>query len=349
MKWSTPVLLLIFVMYLLFFPKELRPELGLRPAWTVEVAAAAVSDAPRVHSITPIPFTVDKLFGYVSNEGELLLREEKLFGLAIDSTRYVSFANVSESLQLHDNLGRLTDNMEVVGYPMLLDERLLLISTNRSEIAELIDGSGPSWKREYTTIITDIDARGGLIALGLLDSRVQILGEGGEVVLDFDLKGSRINAVYGCVLSDDASKLAVIHGIDPQYVTIIDMMSGTVEIENYRLDTEYRTTRYLRFFESDHYLVIEGDGVLKILDLEKNTEFQVEIPGSFVDAGVLENDNLIWVIAGGDGDAGLLIVDPPGRVLFKTDIASGANVRSVGDNLMLGINGSLCMAQKEQR
>ena len=135
-------------MYLLFFPTDLRTEFGHRPVWTVDVAAAAVSDSPRVQTSTPIPFTVDKLFGYVSLEGELLLREEKLFGLAIDSKRYVSFANVSESLLLHDNLGRLTDNLEVAGYPMLLDDRLLLVSTNRSEIAELTEGEAPSWKRE---------------------------------------------------------------------------------------------------------------------------------------------------------------------------------------------------------
>lgn len=349
MKWSIPVLLLVLIVYLLFFPTGLRPEIGFKPVWTVDVAAAAVSDTPRARSITPIPFTLGELFGYVSLEGDLLLREVKLFGLAIDSTRYVNFANVSGSLVLRDNLGEITDNLEVAGYPMLLDERLLLLSTNRSEIAELTGGDGPAWKREYTTIITDIDARGGLIALGLLDSRVQILGESGEIELDLDLKGSRINAVYGCALSDDASKLAAVHGIDPQYVTTVDMMSGSVEIANYRLDTEYRTTRFLRFFDSDHYLAIEGDEVLKILDLEKNAEYQVDIPGAFVDAGVLENDNLIWILAEADGVTGFLIVDLPGSVLFKTSLSGGAKAVSAGDSMILGIERSLCMVQKEQR
>ncbi len=349
MKWSIPILLLVFVIYLLFFPTGLRPELGFRPVWTVDVAAAQVTDKPQPQVAAPVPFDLGGLFGYVNIKGDLLLKEEKLFGLAIDRTRYVSFPNVPENLVLHDNAGRVTETLEAVGYPILLDGRLLIISTSRSAIAEMTGGEAPSWKREYTTVITDIDARAGLIALGLLDSRIQVLERSGEAVLDLELKGSRINAVYGCALSDDTSKLAVIHGIDPQYVSIIDMMSEAVEITNYRLESEYRTTRFLRFFDSDRYLVIEENTELKILDLEKNSDHRVSIQGSFVNAGVFAGDNLIWVLSEADGASGFSVIDPPERVIFNNVLAAGAKTFPAGDYLILGIDGNLCMVQKEQR
>lgn len=347
MKWSILGILLVCTVCLLFFPVNLRPEIGFRPLWKVDVGDSELSELPNSFRAAGIPFDLDRLFGYVSLDGDLLLSEEKGFGLAIDSKRYIGFESVSRSLAVHNSIGGLIESFEISGYPMLLDERLLILSSNRSEIAELTGGEKPSWKKEYTTIITDIDARGGLIALGLLDSRVQVLDLEGDLVLDLDLKGSRINTIYGCSLSEDTTKVAVIHGIDPQYVSVVDIEA--VEVANFRLDAEFRTTRYVRFMNSDQYLLIEDDGLLIIFDLEKNTEYKVPVTGSFADAGSMESDNLIWIMTGDEEGYEFLVLDPPLRVLFKMPIIAGVKAFPAGERVMLGIEGNLCMVQKEHR
>jgi hypothetical protein len=191
MKWSIPVLFLVVVIYLLFFPSSLRPEIVLSPKWTLDVSSSTELVNP--HADNFVSFELGNLFGYVSLDGDLLLKEEKLFGLAIEEKKFINFPNVPDGLTVRDSGGGTTDVLKVSGYPIFLDGRFLLISTNRSEVAELAGDNTVSWKREYTSVITDIDARGGLIALGLLDSRVQVLDAEGGVALDLDMTGSRIN------------------------------------------------------------------------------------------------------------------------------------------------------------
>jgi hypothetical protein len=351
MKWSVPALILVFIIFLLFFPAQLRPELVLRPVWTMDITGAPLHE--REQAQAAVPFNTSGFFGYVTLDGKMLLKEKKLFGLAIDSERYINFSSVPGNLVVRDNRGRVTDSIEVNRYPMLLDGRFLLISTNRAGIAEFVAGETPLWQREYTSVITDLDARGGLLAIGLLDSRVQVLDESGATTLELDLKGSRINAVYGCALPDDGRRVAVIHGIDPQYLSIVDMTGGGAEITGHRLEEEYRTTRYLRFFDFDRYLLAEKKDGVMILDLDDNTEYDIHSAGAFAGAGVIKADNqinnLIWFVAGSDEISELVMVDPPGRVLFRSILSSGAEVFQAEDQLLLGIGEHLCALKKEVR
>ena len=349
MKRSIPGLFLIFIMYLLFFPVQLRPEFFLRPAWTVDLAHAAVYEGELPEGTAVLPYDTAGFFGYVSTDGRLLLREERLFGLAMDAERYVSFSSVPGDLVVRGPRDSVAKSIEFGGYPFLLDGRLFLISTNRAGIAELADGGPPRWKREYASVITDLDSRKGVLALGLLDSRVQIVDETGTVTLELNMKGSRINAVYGCALSEDASRVAVIHGIDRQYVSILNIVGGTAEITDYPLKREFRTTRYVRFFGFDRFLVIERDDGLNVLDLYNNAEYEIPATGSFVDAGELHKHNLIWALFSDGEISELIIIDPPERVLMRSALTTGAVAFSQGGQIALGIGGMLCMAEEEIR
>lgn len=349
MKRSIPGLFLIFIMYLLFFPVQLRPEFFLRPAWTVDLTHASVYEGGLPEGTGVLPYDTAGFFGYVSTDGRLLLREERLFGVAMDSERYVSFQSVPSELVVRDPRNSVTKSIEFGGYPFLLDGRLFLISTNRAGIAELVDGETPGWKREYASVITDLDSRKGVLALGLLDSRVQIVDASGAVTLELNMKGSRINAVYGCALSEDASRVAVIHGIDRQYVSILNILGGAAEITDYPLRQEFRTTRYLRFFGSDRFLVIERDNGLNMLDLDNNAEYYIPAKGSLVDAGELHKHNLIWALFDDGKFSELIIIDPPERVLVRSALTSGAAAFSQGGQIALAIGEMLCIAEEEIR
>ncbi len=349
MKYTIPALFLVFIFYLLFFPVQLRPELTLRPTWAIDVARAPIERTPQPVDASVIPFDVAGLFGYVSLDGKLLHREEKLFGLAIDGERYINFPNVPENLVIHDNRGRITDSVAVSAYPMLRDGRLFLVPTNRAGISELGAAGRPVWEREYTSVVTDLDVQGGLVAVGLLDSRIQILDALGEVTLELDMKGSRINAVYGCALSDDATSAAVIHGIDPQYLTIVDIAGSAAEIVDYRLKSEFRKPRYVRFFDSDRYLLVEEREGVEIFDLADGTEYQIPTTGSFAAAGDLKKNGLLWLISQGERSGELVVIAPPQRILFRTVLAGAPWALSENERLILGIDGQLCALKEEIR
>lgn len=348
MKIAIPALILIFLLYLLIFPTQLRPELAIKPAWAVNVASAPVEKIVPSRTASVFPFDLGGLFGYVSAEGKLLLREEKLFGVAIDEQKYSNYSSVSGNLVIHDRSGSVTETVELPGYPVFHEGREFLISSHRAAIAELVDGE-ISWKREYTSVITDFDVQDGLVAIGLLDSRVQIVDENGGVTLELDMKGSRINAVYGCALSDDASRVAVIHGIDPQNLSIVEVSGEAPEISGYRLETEYRKARYLGFYGSDRYLIIERNDGLKILDLADDAEYTIKASAPFVKAGKLGSDNLIWAICGDDQAYELLVLDPPAKVPFRIPLAGLQDAYSKEDRILLGIENKLCLLKKEVR
>jgi len=347
MKLSIAALLLIFVIYLLFFPAQTRPELTFQPAWAVDVAGVPASAAGQIEHASVFPFDLDSFFGYISYEGEVLLREEKLYGVAIDEKRYISYSSVSGNLIIQDRTGRVTANVEAPGYPVLLNDRLFIVSTNRAGVSELVAGERFGWEREYTSVITGFDAKGGLTAVGLLDSRVQILDGSGAVSLELDMKGSRINAVYGCALSEDGSRVAVVHGIDPQYLSIVEVAGESPEISDYSLETEFRTSRYLRFFGADRFLLIERADGMKILDLSDGTEYLIESAAPFLDAGNIQNENLIWAVFGNARAAELIIIEPPQKVLFRSGLTSAPSAISKNEHIMLGLGDTLCTLKKE--
>lgn len=321
----------------------------MKPSWTIDVSRATVYDRGQLPDISVVPFDLGGLFGYVSTDGKLLLRDQRLFGLAIDAKTYISFSSVPEELVIRDNGGRVIRSIAASGYPILLDGRLFLISTNRAGLAELAGGQIPRWEREFASVITDLDSRNGFLAVGLLDSRLAVIDEIGTVTLELDMKGSRINAVYGCALSGDAQKVAVIHGIGPQYLSVVDIAGGAAGIIDYGLETEFRTTRYLRFFDSDRFLVVEEKDGLKVLDLDNNDEYAVSSEGSFVSAGAIGSNNLIWVIFAGEAASELVIIHLPGRVVMRTAVAPGVAAFSQDDQILLGIGEILCMAKEEIR
>ena len=221
MKWTASLLFFLFALYLVAFPKTLRPELILRPVFSIDIEGEE-GGGEFDSELSAVPFELEDTFGYVTEVGDLLHMERKLYGVAIDSDGFINYSSVSDNLVFHDVSGRVVDTFEVRGYPVFHDGRFFILSTNRSEISEMGDSGRVLWKNEYSSIITDFDSKNGRLAIALLDGRVLIIDAAGDVINSMNLQGSRIRAVYGCELSADGYRLAVIHGLDPQILSVFD-------------------------------------------------------------------------------------------------------------------------------
>jgi hypothetical protein len=350
MKWALPLLSVLLCVYLLAFPVRLRPEQELKPVWAVDVGRDPVARPSGETEGTRVPFVLGDRFGYLGSQGDLLLQSQKIHGIAIDSDRFINYSSVSGNLVVQNSSGDVTDTVEVRGYPILIDGRLLLISTNRAELAEITDAGEIAWKREYAAVITDLDSQNNVLVVGLLDSRAELLDFNGDVTLELDLMGSRINAVYGCALSSAASLLAVVHGIDPQYITIMDLREDGTDPTKVVLRNEFRTTRYLRFLNEDEYLLVEDVNGVVVLDINRGETHRLELAGSVLEAGELEGEDLVWVVSQADERTELLVVHLPDNVVFRVPYASDEAFAAGADNkLYLGVDRHIGMIERVER
>ena len=350
MKWALPLLSVLLCAYLLAFPVSLRPEQELKPVWAVDVSRDAVTGVRGDTGGAGVPFVLGERFGYLGQSGDLLLRSERIHGIAIDSDRFVNYSSVSGNLVVQNSRGDVTDTVEVRGYPILMDGRLLLISTNRAELAEITDAGEIAWKREYASVITDLDSKNNVLAIGLLDSRAELIDRSGDVVLALDLMGSRINAVYGSALSSTANLLAIVHGIDSQYVTVVDLSEDASAPKKVELRNEFRTTRYLRFLDSDKYLVIEDVNGVVVLDIDRGEMHRLATAGSVLAAGDFAGDDLIWVVSQSTERTELLVVRLPKDVIFRVPYASAAAfAAATDDRLYLGVDRHIGLIERVER
>ena len=349
MRWTLPAFFFFFVAYILLFPVGLKPEIGHKPAWVTDVMSDSTQSA-REHAGGVIPFVFDTRFGYVSDDGDLLLSKPTLFGVAIDSDRFINYSSVSGNLVVQDHYGEVTDNLAIRGYPILLQNRFFVISSNRAEMAELDDEGSIVWKREFASIISDFDAQSDLMALGLLDSRVQIVGSGGEVRQEIEFLGSRINAVYGCALSADGKILAVVHGLDPQYLSAYDLREGGETIRKWTLDAEFRTTRHIVFAGDGRYLLAEDHKRLLLFDLERKERLAIATSDTFLGTGEVSGHGLIWILSKREAVAELLLLQLPDRVIYRVQFPAEKPTLSVDESaLLLGFDRYISKIEKVER
>ena len=347
MKWTLPLFLFLICGYLIFFPELLRPELLVRPLFSTEVrgnsTTAGIEDETEI-----FPFMLDDIFGYVFDDGTLGFTGEKLYGVAIEKDRFINYSSVSGNLVVQDPAGNVTETLEVSGYPVFLSGRFFVLATNRADIREIGQSGAVLWRNEYSSIITDIGAGGELLALAFLDGRVLLIDGTGALIHDMEFPGSRVQAVYGCSLSADGSRLAVVHGLDPQHITVVALESDYSTLYSGELDDEVRRRRNIGFFHGALY--VEEVGGLRIIDYEKASHVRIAGLNNFAGAGEFVREKLVWYLSKSEDGVELSLVRLPDRKLMTTGFQGKyTTASSYGDKLLVGMDRYITMMEITQR
>ena len=331
MKVAAILLVLLVISFILVFPIMLKPEIHFSPDWV------ALLDGPHPVEKKPHPadmvthsFAIGDKFGYVTNSGEMLFRDTKMFGVAIDESRFINFSRVSGNLVVQNPYGDVIDAFEMRGFPMLLDGRLFIISTNRGEFGELDSQGSYKWKYEYTSPITDVDVNNGLVIAGLLDGRVFLYGSDGTIVSELFFERSRIRAVYGCALSHDGASFAVIHGIDPQMLSVYTLLPERSLLFESDLTDIFRTRRRLTFQANGDYLLVEAEDSLIIVDLNRSEQTTVPAGGRLLRTMDSQQYPYTYILLEGEKQAELIVMSLPEAELSRTTISAESVALSGG-------------------
>ncbi len=176
---------------------------------------------------------------------------------------------ITETGKLGDS-GNPRRSIDTVGIPFISGGRQFLIRQDQSGVLEFNETGRILWEKEFSSIMTCFAATRNLIVAGSLDGRILALGNEGQTLLDMIPGESRIPVVYGLAISENNSRIAVIFGLYPQIVMILEKRKDSYrELFRLPLNLELRRQIPCSFLDGGDVLVFERSGGVAILDVRK--------------------------------------------------------------------------------
>ncbi len=337
------------VLYFAIFPYPLGKELVARPAWAVDLTSTSSNTAaggPQTAAgAGTAPFRLGELFGYVTSDGKLVHLERSLFQTALSSAGYINYTRVGTDWIMRDPLGERLLAFSGTGYPLLSPDgrRVLLVSPDLTGLTE-VDANGDTvWSRDFPAIMTCASLQGDYLLVGLLNGSLQLLGRRGTPLYQGHSPASRIPAIYGCTVAHDGSFVALVSGIEPQVLTVLEKSgssySGAV---HEALATDFRREVRMGFSPDSRYLWYEDGRGVGLLEPGSGRFASLGLAGRLAGSAFLRGARLAAFAAREAGLVDLRITVPfvadlssesfPARELFLGDIDG---------QLLLGVDGRL--------
>ena len=319
----TALLLILLSLYVFIFPLRLKNEIIIEPAFALDLYGPT-----EMEQLDPgIPFRAGNRFGYISPEGNILFLDRTLYDVTLSSEYFINYSRVAGNLVIQTADGEFFASVDHRGYPLFLEDRLFLFSTNRSSISELDTQGEVLWRREYVSIITAVDVQNDLLVVGLLDGRCQVLDRDGSLLNDLPLRVSRIAAVYGCALSSDGTLVAVIHGIDEQILSLFQIDGADNEfLASKNIKDQFRRRRHLFFTEDSTHIALAAELSVLLVSVSDFSEIVVPLSGSFVGMTELVETKVLVAAAKNQKGTEIVWTTSGGLDIGRFQLSAGAAI-----------------------
>lgn len=361
MKIRTIVFLIIpvLLLYLSFFPHRLAREVATSLVWVNEVTSEnkkSVTDRgpDRAPGFTPSDgdvqsvksFRLGRVFGFIRGDGVFAYVGNVAYGVALGEDTFINYPNVVSNLAVQEASGRIRMGIPTSRYPFYLSDRLFLISSDRLTLSELDEGGMAMWERTFPSIVTAIDGNGAVLTIGMLDGRIIVLDGRGDILFNAVPEGSRISAVFGCALSPDADRIAVVFGIDPQRLLLyrLEEEADTYNVElDLPLEGANRRPVSVEFSEDGTVVFVETADAILCLDVDTyrivtEIEFQGRI-GGMIPRG---RGALSYFITSNGGNSVLRLFESGGRRVYEERFTGDVVFLSESDaGILLGVDNDL--------
>ena len=335
--------LLVFF-YLLLFPRPGGRESFMRPIWTKDISAGAavLSGAEGLNWY----FRAAQAFGYADLQGNLYYVGQTLHNLSLSDTGFINYGSVPDHVVFMNTRGEFQYSIKSYGYPLLEPSGQVLysVNTDRSGLKRIDSEGGILWSVDFTAPVTTIALAGEECVIGLMDGRVLVVGAEGGVEHERTSEGSRIPVVLGSAISQDRSRIALISGIEPQRLSVLQRREGELATElALELNSDFRREVQLRFAPDGRFLFYEIEEGLGVLDTRKRSSMQFIIPG-VLESFDTDREFTVAAFRSAEGSK-LLILRPLDSVLLSRELSAGrVYVKVLGSSLILGLEGYVLRA-----
>jgi len=356
-KWWYILGLAAFVIYIFIVPRSIPVETVLAPRWITSLESnypINFGNASADDNDLLLPFTLGNRFGYLADDGKFTINQTMDGYVSISENLWAEYEALPSSIKIMNPHNEEIFVIEAPkGYPFFLDNRVFIVGSEQNSITVLSQAGEELWTHDFPAPLTCVDAAGGYLLAGTLDGVVELLDFKGSLVFTpFEPGGSRFSVILGCAISQDASRLAIISGVEQQRFLLLER-SGTEGSDSYKvvhhefLSDGFRRPVFIRFINDDAQIIFEREEGLGIFTISSRTSTKVKLEGEITamdDSG--ENGFLFLITSQGQNEKRFIAIRHPGLIVNETPFKSkNAFLARKRDRIYLG--GDLLMASFE--
>ena len=381
-KWWYILGFLAFVVYIFISARPLEEETILKPRWIISLESNAqegssgsrwgfpvsLGDFSIREGEKPLPFRLGDRYGYIWDDGKFAINQIRKGYISISENNWAEYEALPSSIQVMNSLNEPVLAIEnPKGYPLFLDNRVFIVSGEQNSLIALGPEGEELWAHDFPAPITCIDAANGYVLSGTLDGAVELINASGNPVFTpFEPGGSRLSVIVGCAMSRDASRLAIISGIDDQRFLLLERAGGEGRLaardwsgqagkpgETYKvvyhefLPNGFRRPVHISFVDNDSKVAFERDGGLGIYDINSRTSISLNLEGEIVSLDSSGVDKLLFVITSRQPKQKcLIVIRYPAFIVNKAPFSSD-NAFFARRNNTIYLGGDFAMASLE--
>lgn len=247
--------IVLMTVYYFLFPRHTGQEPVLKPVSFTDLAAGSTVEMSGGEAL--IPVHVRNRAAYF-DENFHLVSSRQAPGLSAE--RDWMAVPEPDSVSVFDVQGRLRFRIKSTAMPVVRDGHLYLLdnSSGRIEMCSPENGAG-IWHRDSLSPLTSLDSAAGRTLLGFLDGHAELISPDGKVEMTYRPGGSRVEAVYGAALSDDAAAIALISGLDPQrFILLEEKKNGFRPVTHHETGTDFRRSVPVGFVSGGNRILYEA-------------------------------------------------------------------------------------------
>jgi hypothetical protein len=352
--WLIPGIV-AFVIYVFIAARPIHEETILKPRWITSLELnypVSLGDFSATEGAARelLPFNLGDRYGYVGEDGRFAINHIRSGYVSIAANNWAEYESLPSAISVMNTQNELVMNIEQArGYPLFLDNRVFIVGNEQNSITELGGGGEELWTYDFPAPITCVDASNGYLLAGTLDGAVLLLDSSGiPAFTPFEPGGSRLSVIVGCAISRDASRLAIVSGIDNQRFLLMEYAGDTYRVVYHEfLGEGFRRPVHISFADNDSKVAFEREGGLGIYDISSRSSIRVALDGEIA---ILDNsggDKFLFAITSqGPSQKRFIAIRYPSFIVtdapFKSDTAFFARR---GNTLYIG--GDLSMASLE--
>jgi len=366
-KWWYVIGIAVLILYIFLAARPIPEEAVFKPRWITSMESnfpILLGNSSASDSAELIPFRIGDRFGYAGDAGKFTVNQMRKGYISQSESYWAEYEAVPSSIQVMNPQNEAVLSIEKPkGYPLFLNKRIFIVGSDQNSLTAIGPKGEKLWTYDFPAQITCIDANGDYVLAGTLDGAVELLDNSGKPVFTpFEPGGSRLSVIFGCALSRDASRLAIISGIDNQRFLLLERVKGdtlqsgtgsqnrTAPGNAYKviyhefLPGGFRRPVHISFIDNDTKVAFEREKGLGIYDIASRTSTSLSLEG---DITVLDNSGggryLFLVTSQGPKMKRFIAIRYPSTIVINAPFKSGAAFFARrGEKIFMG--GDLTMA-----
>jgi len=356
-KWQYFLGLFAFIAYILLAARPIPVETILKPRWITSLGSnypVYLGDFSAPESEEFLSFRLGDRYGYVGDDGKFTFNQIRKDYVSLSKENWAEYENYPSSIQVMNPLGEPVLLIEKAkGYPLFLDNRIFIVGSEQNSLTALGPGGEELWTHDYPAPVTCIDAARGFVLAGTLDGAVELIDSlGNPVFTPFEPGGSRLSVILGCAISKDASRLAVISGIDDQRFLLLERAGETYKVIYHEfLTAGFRRPVHISFVDRDNKVAFEREGGLGLYDIVSRTSINLPLEGEIAVLDDSDGDRFLFVITSqGSGEKRFVAVRYPAFIVIDAPFKSNNAFFARRDNrLYLGSDITMVSLKLEKK